>query len=260
MLSRIKYASSAASRALPRPSSAVVRMMSSSSPAQLVEPREPHVATSEIPGPASTAALKRLATIQDTRAAAFVADYAKSVGNYIVDADGNALLDLYCQIASIPVGYNNPALLAAARSHQMATALANRPALGVYPSTDWPDLLTESFLRVKPKGLDMVFTSAHGSDANEIAYKAAFMHYARTRRGDKSFSAAELDSVMDNSPPGAPHVAIMSFSAGFHGRTFGALSTTRSKAIHKLDIPAFAWPRAPFPQLRYPLDKHAEAN
>ncbi|KAJ1841984.1 hypothetical protein LPJ73_005942, partial [Coemansia sp. RSA 2703] len=102
MLSRIKYASSAASRALPRPSSAVVRMMSSSSPAQLVEPREPHVATSEIPGPASTAALKRLATIQDTRAAAFVADYAKSVGNYIVDADGNALLDLYCQIASIP--------------------------------------------------------------------------------------------------------------------------------------------------------------
>ncbi|KAJ2236801.1 hypothetical protein H4R99_004531 [Coemansia sp. RSA 1722] len=227
---------------------------------QLAEPREPQVVTSEIPGPASTSALEKLSKIQDTRAAAFVADYEKSVGNYIVDADGNQLLDLYCQIASIPVGYNNEAILQAARSDQMATALANRPALGVFPSADWAQLLEESLMRVKPAGLDMVFTSAHGSDANELAYKAAFMHYARTRRGDKMFSAAELSSVMDNQPPGAPEVAILSFAASFHGRTFGALSTTRSKALHKLDIPAFPWPRAPFPQLRYPLDKYSEEN
>jgi 4-aminobutyrate aminotransferase/(S)-3-amino-2-methylpropionate transaminase len=42
---------------------------------------------------------------------------------------------------------------------------------------------------------------------------------------------------------------------------FGSLSTTRSKAIHKVDIPAFAnWPAAPFPQLKYPLDKYKEEN
>ncbi|KAJ1812525.1 hypothetical protein LPJ56_003833 [Coemansia sp. RSA 2599] len=227
---------------------------------QLAEPREPRVVTSEIPGPASASALERLGRMQDTRAAVFVADYEKSVGNYIVDADGNQLLDLYCQIASIPVGYNNEAILQAARSDEMATALANRPALGVFPSTDWAQQLEESLMRVKPAGLDMVFTSAHGSDANELAYKAAFMHYARTRRGDKAFSAAELSSAMDNQPPGSPAVAILSFSSGFHGRTFGALSTTRSKALHKMDIPAFPWPRAPFPQLRYPLEKYAEDN
>ncbi|KAJ2910991.1 hypothetical protein GGI21_000286 [Coemansia aciculifera] len=227
---------------------------------QLAEPKQPEVVTSEIPGPQSKAALARLSKLQDTRAAVFACDYSKSVGNYIVDADGNQLLDLYCQIASIPVGYNNEALLKAAQSPEVASTLINRPALGVYPPKDWASVLEKAYMRVRPKGLDMVFTTAHGSDANELAYKAAFMHYARTKRGSAGFSAQEETSVMDNVPPGAPDVAILSFTSGFHGRTFGALSTTRSKAIHKLDIPAFRWPRAPFPQLRYPLDKFSEEN
>ncbi|KAI9476729.1 hypothetical protein LPJ79_002045 [Coemansia sp. RSA 1821] len=226
----------------------------------LAEPKEPKI-TTEIPGPRSKAALKQLSKLQDTRAAIFAGDYTKSVGNYIADADGNLLLDMYCQIASIPVGYNNPRLLKAAQSAEMATALANRPALGVFPSTDWPAALEESFMRVAPRGLDMVFTTAHGSDANELAYKAAFMHHARKCRGARGYSAQELESVMDNQEPGSPDAAILSFSLGFHGRTFGALSTTRSKAVHKLDIPAFKhWPRAPFPQLRYPLEKYAQEN
>ena len=44
-----------------------------------------------------------------------------------------------------------------------------------------------------------------------------------------------------------------------HSRT-GTLSCTHSKPIHKLDIPAFDWPIAPFPQLQYPLQEFEREN
>lgn len=40
----------------------------------------------------------------------------------------------------------------------------------------------------------------------------------------------------------------------------GALSTTRSKALVRVDIPVFDWPKAPFPYLKYPLEKHEREN
>lgn len=99
-----------------------------------------------------------------------------------------------------------------------------------------------------------------GSDANEMAYKAAFMWKRGQQRGNADFTAEELSSCMENQEPGAPNLSIMSFKKGFHGRLFGSLSTTRSKAIHKLDIPAFNWPAAPFPDLKYPLEEHVKEN
>lgn len=55
-------------------------------------------------------------------------------------------------------------------------------------------------------------------------------------------------------------MTILSFKGGFHGRLFGSLSTTRSKAIHKLDIPAFDWPACSFPSRKYPLEDHQAEN
>jgi 4-aminobutyrate aminotransferase-like enzyme len=49
-------------------------------------------------------------------------------------------------------------------------------------------------------------------------------------------------------------------SGAFHGRTLGALSTTHSKYIHKIDVPAFDWPVASFPQYRYPLEENQREN
>lgn len=40
----------------------------------------------------------------------------------------------------------------------------------------------------------------------------------------------------------------------------GCLATTHSKAIHKIDIPSFDWPIAPFPRLRYPLEEFVKEN
>ena len=168
----------------------------------------------------------------------------------------------YAQIASIPVGYNNPALQKVAQSDEMVNAIINRPALGNFPSHDWAHVLKTGILKVAPKGLDQVFTAMAGSDANETAYKAAFMWRRQKERGGPQveFTEEEMESVMQNHTPGSSSLSILSFKTAFHGRLFGSLSTTRSKPIHKLDIPAFDWPQASFPILKYPLEDHVEEN
>jgi len=143
----------------------------------------------------------------------------------------------------------------------MINAIINRPALGNFPSGDYADILKTGILTVAPPGLNQVFTALAGSDANETAYKAAFMYYRRRERGEGiDFTVEEMESAMRNSAPGSPELAIMSFKNAFHGRLFGSLSTTRSKPIHKLDIPSFNWPQARFPALKYPLEENVEAN
>ena len=144
----------------------------------------------------------------------------------------------------------------------MVSSIINRPALGNFPQHDWAEILETGILKVAPKGLNQVFTGQSGSDANELAFKAAFMYRRQQERGsaEVAFSAEELESCMNNQKPGSPELSILSFKHAFHGRMFGSLSTTRSKPIHKLDIPAFDWPQAPFPALKYPLDQHAAEN
>ena len=81
--------------------------------AQENEPDGPKRVTASWPGPLAAAAMKELNQVQDVRTAQIIVDFDKSAGNYIVDADGNIILDTFAQIASLPLGYNHPALLAA---------------------------------------------------------------------------------------------------------------------------------------------------
>lgn len=223
------------------------------------EPAAPVVATA-FPGPKSRAAAALLGEVFDARPVYFVADYAKSVGNYIADVDGNKYLDVYAQIASIPLGYNNPALIETAKSDRMVRAIVDRPALGNFPGSD-TEAIIRQLLAVAPKGQNNVWSGLSGADANELAFKAAFMWYQAKKRGyATAFSQEENESVMRNALPGSPDLAILSFERGFHGRLFALASTTCSKPIHKLDLPSFKWPKAQFPSYAYPLDKHTDAN
>ncbi|CAK8671881.1 4-aminobutyrate aminotransferase, mitochondrial-like [Clavelina lepadiformis] len=225
----------------------------------LDEYNKPEVIT-EVPGPETKKLLKETDAIQNTRAVSLFCDFEKSKINYLVDADGNKLLDCFQQISSLPLGYNHPAILE--RSIQSAAIMANRPALGSFPSKDFPRLIKNSLLRASPSGLDQVVTMACGSCANENAYKSLFFWYMRNQRGEELpvMGDEAFISCMKNQPPGSPELSILSFDGGFHGRTLGALSTTHSKPIHKLDVPAFDWPTAPFPKLKYPLEEHEREN
>ncbi|WWC65717.1 4-aminobutyrate aminotransferase [Kwoniella dejecticola CBS 10117] len=222
----------------------------------------PSVKTEKVPGPKGLAASADVGIFQDPRTHVVIPNYEESKGNYLVDADGNVLLDVFAQISSIGLGYNVPALLELAKTDEFAKAAMNRPALGSFPPVQWAEWLRTGLLTVQPKGLDQLITTLCGSSANETAFKCSFMAYRQRERGgpDVPFTKEEMDSCMDNHSPGAPQLSVLSFKSGFHGRLFGSLSATRSKAIHKVDIPAFDWPAAPFPELKYPLNENVKEN
>ncbi|KAJ5074433.1 4-aminobutyrate aminotransferase [Anaeramoeba ignava] len=221
---------------------------------------KPEIITSTIPGPIGKRLIEDLGRIQEIRTIHFLVDFDRSFGNYVVDSDGNVLLDVFCHISSLPLGYNHPSMIKALRTRDAVQLAAHRPALGSLPNVSWGPKLHETLMKVAPEGLTRVFTCANGSEANENAYKTACMWYVNQRRGNKPFTDEEIQSCMLNKPPGTPSLSILSFEKAFHGRTLGALSTTRSKPIHKLDVPAFDWPVAPFPQLKYPLDQFVKEN
>jgi 4-aminobutyrate aminotransferase/(S)-3-amino-2-methylpropionate transaminase len=189
-------------------------------------------------------------------------DYEKSRGNYIVDVDGNRLLDVCGQIASSSLGYNCPDVINALKDPAHLHLLANRPALGFAPPAEFVNLLRTALLSINPPGLNQVITMMCGACAVESAFKTAFIHYRtleREQRGTED-TKEDAETAMVNQPPGSPKLSVLSFHGAFHGRTFGALTATHSKYIHKLDLPAFDWPTAPFPHLKYPLEENEREN
>lgn len=97
-------------------------------------------------------------------------------------------------------------------------------------------------MRINPKELtEVLLLCGCGSIAIETAYKIAFSHYRKTYGGNE-------------------RMGILSFNRGFHGRSMGALTTTSSKAVNKVGVPAFDWPRAPFPLIQYPYRQFETEN
>lgn len=222
------------------------------------EPSSPVVKTL-VPGPESIALLNDYEGIsQDYRTVRFFADYEKSIGNYVADADGNLLLDLHTQSASLPIGYNNDAYVKFLKGANIRPFVLHRTACSMTPSDDWPGRLKSTLMKLAPEGLTELFNSCGcGIGANENAIKAAYLWYHKNQYGSE-LTADQLNSTMQGKAPGVPNYTILSLSGGYHGRSLGTLSASSSSGLDKVDFPSFDWPKAPFPSIKHPYSNNLD--
>ena len=88
----------------------------------------------------------------------------------------------------------------------------------------------------------MFLTDGTTTQANEAALLNAVAKYARDHK------------VQDISK-----LVVLGFENGYHGNSIGTLSCS-DKSANVQDIPTFDWPRAPFPNIRYPMAEYEHEN
>jgi len=159
-----------------------------------------------LPGPASSKILNKLQQLNGGWSISYpFVHSSKGEGCFCTDIDGNTFLDFGSQIASNPLGYNHPALLAVSKEYIGRSPL--KFAGQDFTIKEHLDLL-EELVSITPKNIDTGFLINSGAEAVENAIKIAL----------RSKPTAKLG---------------ISFTGAFHGRTIGALSCTNSKIVHK---------------------------
>jgi 4-aminobutyrate aminotransferase len=158
-----------------------------------------------LPGPRAAALLERdqqFVSPSYTRAYPLVV--ARGSGAVIEDADGNLFLDFTAGIAVTSTGHCHPRVVAAIQDQ--AARLIHMSGTDFYyePQIDLAQRLAESAPGQSPK---RVFFTNSGAEALEAALKLARWHTGRSR--------------------------VIAFLGAFHGRTYGAMSLSGSKLVHR---------------------------
>ena len=161
----------------------------------------------------------------------------------MVDTDGNTVLDLGAAQSGMPIGYNANDLLFLRMANELDRFVTNRVNSAV-PPADMADIIRENVMVAAPPGTTQVSLSAGstGAEANEHAIAEALKYFA------KKHNIADLSSV-----------CVLGFENSLHGTTTATLSCSSTEA-NEHGLPAFPWPRAEFPQLKYPLYKNDASN
>src|SRR5919204_3623829 len=164
----------------------------------------PHVVT-PLPGPRAAALLARDAEYVSpsyTRIYPLVVE--RGSGAVIEDVDGNLFLDFTAGIAVTATGHCHPQVVAAIQDQ--ASKLLHMSGTDFYyqPQIDLAQRLAELAPGQSPK---RVFFTNSGAEALEAALKLARWHTGRSRA--------------------------VAFLGAFHGRTYGAMSLSGSKLVHR---------------------------
>src|SRR6266851_6283580 len=158
-----------------------------------------------LPGPKAQALLERdqrFVSPSYTRAYPLVVE--RGSGAVIEDVDGNLFLDFTAGIAVTAAGHCHPEVVAAIQDQ--AAKLLHMSGTDFYyrPQID----LAERLAKLAPgKSAKRVFFTNSGAEALEAALKLARWHTGRSRA--------------------------IAFLGAFHGRTYGAMSLSGSKLVHR---------------------------
>ena len=129
-------------------------------------------------------------------------------GAHLYTVDGRDVLDFGCGIAVTNLGHRHPTVVKAV--HEQVDKLWHVSVTAHHPMFVEA---AEALVSIAPPGLDTVFLNNSGAEAVETALKLARRATGRTD--------------------------IIAFRGAFHGRTFGALSATASKAKYRDGIGPF---------------------
>src|ERR1700716_4181387 len=129
---------------------------------------------------------------------------ARGSGAVIEDVDGNLFLDFTAGIAVTATGHCHPKVVAAIQDQ--AAKLIHMSGTDFYyqPQIDLAQRLAELAPGIRPK---RVFFTNSGAEALEAGLKLARWHTGRQRA--------------------------LAFFGAFHGRTYGAMSLSGSKLVHR---------------------------
>lgn len=164
----------------------------------------PHIQTA-LPGPRAKACLERdQRVVSPSYTRGYPLVVARGSGAVIEDVDGNLFLDFTAGIAVTATGHCHPKVVAAIQDQ--ATKLLHMSGTDFYyePQIQLAERLADSAPGKSPK---KVFFTNSGAEAIEAALKLARHHTGRSY--------------------------VIGFFGAFHGRTFGAMSLSASKLVHR---------------------------
>src|SRR5437016_5352744 len=190
----------------------------------LFDNKEVPVVRTPLPGPKAAVLLardKQYVSPSYTRIYPLVVE--RGSGCVIEDVDGNLFLDFTAGIAVTAAGHCHPHVVAAIQDQ--AAKLIHMSGTDFYyePQIDLAERLCKSAPGTSPK---RVFFTNSGAEALEAGLKLARWHTGRSRA--------------------------IAFLGAFHGRTYGAMSLSGSKLVHRRgfsplvpDIHRVPYPRRP---------------
>ncbi len=173
----------------------------------------------------------------------YVVNYKKCKGSYLCDIDSNVVLDLNGQDGTLPLGYNDKAMVKLLKKGKLDPYQLHNPSLYMYPNVGLHTTVQTSIVaKAAPKGLEKVlFAEGPSSNAIELAVRMAILN-----SGNKVAGVGMLEEAVHGNENG--------------NLVCGVLAESTTAAIYKksgLNTPRVV---LPFPEIKYPLDLNEEYN